>query len=237
MKKLYLSLLCIVAATFSLSAQQKAEVKANGTTTQVTFYTPDIVRVVKYPSDAQGPTRESMVVTLAPQADLKVQVKDSGSKKTLTSSALTVTIDKRTGLVQFLAKGKNMLKEKSYGFEERTDGPDKGSFRTTIVYQLDKDEPIYGLGAIQDGKMNRRNSQYMMMEQSNLEDYQYVIQSLKGWGLFWDNYSRADFVDDANGMKFSAEVGDAIDYYFMLGKTGDGLNAQMRTLSGQVPMF
>ena len=84
MKKLYLSLLCIVAATFSLSAQQKAEVKANGTTTQVTFYTPDIVRVVKYPSDAQGPTRESMVVTLTPQTDLKVQVKDSGSKKKTT---------------------------------------------------------------------------------------------------------------------------------------------------------
>ena len=237
MKKFYLSLLCLIAVTLSLQAQSKAEVKANGTTTQVTFYTPDIVRVVKYPSDAQGPTRESMVVTLAPQSDLKVQVKESGSKTTMTSPALTVTIDKRTGLVQFLAKGKNMLKEKSFGFEERTDGPDKGSFRTTVVYQLDKEEPIYGLGAIQDGKMNRRNSKHMMMEQSNLQDYQYVIQSLKGWGIYWDNYSRADFVDDANGMMFSAEVGDAIDYYFMLGETGDGLNAQMRTLSGDVPMF
>ena len=239
MKHTRFTLFCLVAALMPLlaNAQQKAEVKTNGTTTEVTFYTPEIVRVVKYPSDARPPAKKSYVVTLTPQADLKVGLKESGAKTTLTSSALTVTIDKRTGLVQFLAKGKNLLKEKSYGFEPRTSGPDKGSFRTTIVYQLDKDEPIYGLGAIQDGKMNRRNSTHRMMEQSNLQDYQYVIQSLKGWGLFWDNYSRADFIDNAEGMTFSAEVGDEIDYYFMLGAAGDELNAQMRTLSGKVPMF
>ena len=239
MKNTRFTLFCLVAALMPLlaNAQQKAEVKTNGTTTEVTFYTPEIVRVVKYPSDARPPAKKSYVVTLTPQADLKVALKESGAKTTLTSSALTVTIDKRTGLVQFLAKGKNLLKEKSYGFEPRTSGPDKGSFRTTIVYQLDKDEPIYGLGAIQDGKMNRRNSTHRMMEQSNLQDYQYVIQSLKGWGLFWDNYSRADFIDNAEGMTFSAEVGDEIDYYFMLGAAGDELNAQMRTLSGKVPMF
>ena len=239
MKKVNVIVFGLLVAFMPLmaKAQSKAEVKTKGTTTQVTFYTPEIVRVVKYPSDATGPTRKSMVVTLAPQDGLDIKIKDAGNKTTMTSQALTVTIDKRTGLVQFLSKGKNLLKEKSYGFEERTTGPDKGSYRTTVVYQLDKNEPIYGLGAIQDGKMNRRNSTHKMMEQSNLQDYQYVIQSLKGWGLFWDNYSRADFVDDANGMKFSAEVGDAIDYYFMWGGSADGVNAQMRALSGKVPMF
>ena len=38
-------------------------------------------------------------------------------------------------------------------------------------------------------------------------------------------------------MKFSAEVGDDIDYYFMYGGSADGVNAQMRNLSGDVPMF
>lgn len=231
-------MLCLIAA-LSLQAQNapQAEVKVNGTTTQVTFHSPEIVRVVKFPSDAQGPTKPSMVVTLAPQSGLDVNIKESNTHTTLTSNALTVSIDKRTGLVQFASKGKNLLKEKSHAFEARPEGPDKGSYRTTIVYQLDKNEPIYGLGAIQDGKMNRRNSSYLMMEQSNLQDYQYVIQSLKGWGLFWDNYSRADFVDNEEGMKFSAEVGDAIDYYFLWGGSADGVNAQMRALSGQVPMF
>lgn len=238
-KKILILLLGVfyISALCSASIQNKAEIKVNGITTQVTFYSSDIVRIVKFPSNGNQPTHQSLVVTLKPQNNLNIQSKESNSKITLSSQSLTVVIDKRTGLVQFLAKGKNMLKEKKYGFEERMEGPDKGSYRTTIVYQLDKEEPIYGLGAIQDGKMNRRNSAHFMMEQSNLQDYQYVIQSLKGWGIYWDNYSRADFIDNEEGMKFSAEVGDAIDYYFMLGGSADGVNAQMRMLSGKVPMF
>ena len=38
-------------------------------------------------------------------------------------------------------------------------------------------------------------------------------------------------------MTFDAEVGDGVDYYFMYGKSADGVIAQMRYLSGDVPMF
>ena len=156
------------------------EVTAGGTVTKVTFYSPEIVRVVKVPAGKPGNTRESLVVTMNPQ-NVNVQKSENSSSVTLKSPVLTVKIDKKTGLVQFLNKGKNLLKEKAYGFEERTDGPDKGSFRTTIVYQLDKEEPIYGLGVTQDGKLNHRGSTHMNMEQNNTQDYQHVIQSIKGW--------------------------------------------------------
>jgi alpha-D-xyloside xylohydrolase len=231
-------LLCLVYVSVAVSATaQQVKVETNGITTMVEFFSSDIVRVVKYPSAKGLPTRESLVVMLKAQPNLQIRVKETPAKATLSSATLTVVVDKKSGLVQFLSKGKNMLKEKSFGFEERTSGPDTGSYRTTIVYTLDKEEPIYGLGAIQDGQLNRRNSTHRMMEQSNLQDYQYVVQSIKGWGLYWDNYSRADFEDNQDGMKFSAEVGDAIDYYFMLGGSADGVNTRVRELSGQVPMF
>ena len=236
MKKTLMTLFALLVMVCGLNAKETVEVKAGGTTTKVTFYSPEIVRVVKVLDGTAGNTRESLVVTMQPQ-DVKVQKSENSSAVTLKSSALTVKIDKKTGLVQFLANGKNMLKEKSYGFEERKDGPDKGSFRTIIVYQLDKNEPIYGLGVTQDGKLNHRGSTHMNMEQNNTQDYQHVIQSIKGWGLYWDNYSRSQFIDNDEGMKFSAEVGDDIDYYFMYGGSADGVNAQMRTLSGDVPMF
>ena len=38
-------------------------------------------------------------------------------------------------------------------------------------------------------------------------------------------------------MELSSEVGDGVDYYFMLGGSVDGNVAEMRTLSDQVPMF
>ena len=75
------------------------------------------------------------------------------------------------------------------------------------------------------------------MEQSNLEDFQSVIQSIKGWGIYWDNYAPTQFDDDQNGMSLTSEAGDYIDYYFMYGKSADGVIALMRHLSGDVPMF
>ena len=236
MKKLltYISLICLFCT--GLQAKENAKVTVNGTTTSVTFYSPEIVRIVKTPEGKPGNTREGWVVTMTPE-DMNVRKSENSSAITLRSDVVTVRIDKNTGLVQFLAKGRNMLKEKSYGFEERTSGPDAGSFRTTIVYQLDKDEPIYGLGVTQDGKLNHRGSAHLNMEQNNTQDYQHIIQSIKGWGIYWDNYSRSHFIDNEDGMKFSAEVGDDIDYYFMYGGSADGVNRQIRKLSGEVPMF
>ena len=179
MKKLLTVMFCIAAFVTGMQAKENAKVTVNGTTTSVTFYSPEIVRIVKTPEGRQGNTREGWVVTMTPQ-NVNVRKSENSSAITLRSDVVTVRIDKKTGLVQFLAKGRNMLKEKSYGFEERTSGPDAGSFRTTIVYQLDKDEPIYGLGVTQDGKLNHRGSTHMNMEQNNTQDYQHVIQSLKG---------------------------------------------------------
>ena len=234
--KRFIFLIIAVMSSAILSAKE-AEILAQNTITEVIFYSPEIVRIVKTPADTEGNTRRSLVVTLTPQKGLEIDRTENSSAVTLKSKVLTVKVDKKTGLVQFLHKGKNLLKEKGYSFEERIEGPDKGSYRTNIIYQLDKDEPIYGLGAIQDGKLSHRGSTHWNMEQNNTQDYQYVIQSIKGWGLFWDNYSRAHFIDNEEGMKFSAEVGDDIDYYFMYGGSADGVNSQMRKLSGQVPMF
>ena len=217
-------------------AAKSATVVAQGTVCNVTFYAPDIVRVVKYPQGAKGPSENSLVVTMAPLENMKVNITKQSGTTLLKSKRLTVAIDNATGIVSFYDGDRVLLKEKGTTFAERNSGPDKGAYRVTQVYELDGDEPIYGLGTLQDGKLNRRGTQ-KFMEQSNLEDFQYVVQSLKGWGIYWDNYSRADFKDDASGMSFSAEVGDASDYYFMYGGSADGVNALMRQLSGKVDMF
>ena len=110
------------------------------------------------------------------------------------------------------------------------------SFKLTQSFFLKKDEQIYGLGTIQDGKLNRRDA-HILMEQSNLQDFQNVVQSINGWGLYWDNYSPTQFDGTAEGMTFESQVARHEDYYFMLGGSADGVIAQMRTLSGKVPMF
>ena len=182
---------------------------------KIEFVSPRIVHVVK------GEPTKTLVVTLKKE---DVQVTKKGNEHS--SGELTVRQDPKTGNLTFLtSKGQVLLREKSH---------DLTKVRQTFT--LDKDEAIYGLGTIQNGKMNRRG-EHKRMEQSNLEDFQNVLQSIKGWGLYWENYSPTQFDDDASGMSFTSEVGEGIDYYFMYGGSADGVIAQMRHLTGDVPMF
>ena len=181
---------------------------------KIEFMTPSIVHVVK------GKPTKTLVVTAKPQ-DVKVVKKGL----TTSSSELTVKQDAQGNLTFLTIKGKVLLREK---------GCEVAEARQTFT--LDKDEAIYGLGTIQNGKMNRRGEK-KRMEQSNLEDFQNVLQSIKGWGVYWENYSPTLFEDNANGMTFDSEAGEGIDYYFMYGGSADGVIAQMRHLTGDVPMF
>ena len=161
----------------------------------IEFMTPSIVHVVK----GKKPTK-TLVVTAKPQ-DVKVVKKGL----TTSSSELTVRQDAQGNLTFLTVKGKVLLREKDCGIAEARQ-----------TFTLDKDEAIYGLGTIQNGKMNRRGEK-KRMEQSNLEDFQNVLQSIKGWGVYWENYSPTLFEDNANGMTFDSEAGEGIDYYFMYG--------------------
>jgi alpha-D-xyloside xylohydrolase len=182
---------------------------------KIEFITPSIVHVTK------GVPTKSLVVIAQPE---EVAVTRKGDA--LSSKVLTVRQNPKTGALTFLtAQGKVLLREKSCDIS-----------KVQQVFTLDKEEAIYGLGTIQNGKMNRRG-EHKRMEQSNLEDFQNVLQSIKGWGLYWENYSPTQFDDDANGMSFTSEAGEGIDYYFMYGGSADGVIAQMRHLTGDVPMF
>ena len=189
---------------------------------KIEFFTPSIVHIVK------GQPTKSLVITAKPE---QVEVVKQGN--TWKSSELIVKYDPAMMSFTFCtAKGRVLLREQGWS----TIRQNLEEFKVSQTFLLDKDEAIYGLGTIQNGKMNRRG-EHKRMEQSNLEDFQNVLQSVKGWGLYWENYSPTQFDDDANGMTFTSEAGNGIDYYFMYGGSADGVIAQMRHLSGDVPMF
>jgi Alpha-glucosidases, family 31 of glycosyl hydrolases len=211
MKKLSLAIVFLLGVVGVMAQDVKIE-----------FITPSIVHVVK------GTPTKSLVVTAKPQ---DVAVSRNGN--TWKSSELTVKLEPETETLVFLTnKGKVLLKEKGIRIVRKN----TGDFEVSQSFFLDKDEAIYGLGTIQNGKMNRRGEK-KRMEQSNLEDFQNVLQSIKGWGLYWENYSPTLFEDNAEGMSFTSESGEGVDYYFMYGGSADGVIAKMRELTGDVPMF
>ena len=203
-----------------LMAMSLGSVKAQDV--KVEFFTPSIVHVVK------GEPTKTLVITAKPE---HVAVTHTGN--TWKSSELTVKLEPETQTLVFMTnKGKVLLKEKGISMVRKNEH----EFEVSQSFFLDKGEAIYGLGTIQNGKMNRRGER-KRMEQSNLEDFQNVLQSIKGWGLYWENYSPTLFEDNAEGMSFTSEAGQGIDYYFMYGGSADGVIAQMRHLTGDVPMF
>ena len=219
--------ICLVMNGQSLSHS------GNGITAEVEFYSPEIVRIVKYPAENVRPEKNSLSVTMQPRNDFKLR--KSGS--TIRSERLKVGIDTKTGLISFYdSKGKLLIKEGDAGFEMRTVGADKGSYIVKQSFRPEPDEPLYGLGIMQNGKLNLRGEN-RRIEQSNKEDYANIIQSIKGYGIFWDNYSPTMFNDSSEETVFTSEVGDCVDYYFIYGGNADKVVAGIRELTGDAPLF
>lgn len=216
----------------------KVNVAEGNFNAEVIFYSPSIVRIVKYPSvKDQMPDKESLSVTLVPE-QTKIDFKEQGDDVRLKTSDMIVTLNKTDGTVRFTdTKNNELLAEKGTpSFYPNKGKADKGTYKVRQAFMLEKEEAIYGLGILQNGKMSQRNQRKYLMP-GNVEDGITFFQSVKGYGLFWDNYSPTNFADDENETSFESEVGDCTDYYFMYGGDADGVVAQMRTLTGQVPMF
>jgi len=207
----------------------------NGIEVEISFYNPSTVRIVKSPSGWEY-SKESLSVVEKPQ-NVSIKTSQKGDMLSLKSNKLEVRLDLKTGKISYYTLSGNLLLQEKDGL--RFTNYDDAGVKTFSVYQpfvLDKDEPIYGLGQLQNGKMSQRG-QTKKMIQANTEDFLNFIQSVKGYGLFWDNYSPTTFTDNEAETSFLSEVGDCVDYYFMYGGNADGVIAQMRTLTGQVPMF
>ncbi|OFZ25310.1 MAG: xylosidase [Bacteroidetes bacterium RIFOXYC2_FULL_40_12] len=239
-KKLGASFLVLLFAIVSeAQTYQKTEsgfkTQINKVNVEVLFYSPSIIRVVKYP-EGMGFEKQSLSVVLTPQkTPFTIKQQDGGL--VLKSEKLQVSLDFKSGKISFANHSAMLLSEKETGasFVDFNDAGNK-TYAVSQSFILEKDEAIYGLGQQQQGKMSQRNTKLYMV-QNNIEDFIPFFLSSKAYGVFWDNYSPTVFEDNAEGTSFKSDVGDGIDYYFMAGENADGVIANMRSLTGQAPMF
>ena len=244
MTKINLTVLTLALVFFvnnnSAQSYQKIENGIKVTTgllnVEIQFFSAAIVRIVKSPTGRTF-TKESLSVVKAPQKTA-FTVNQKGDIVNLKSETVMINLDIKSCVLSYYTKsGTPLLSEKENG-THFTSFNDAGSQTFTVnqSFQLEKDEAIYGLGQQQQGKMVQRNLSLNMI-QGNTSDYVTFFQSVKGYGLFWDNYSPTVFTDNPESTSFKSDVGDCIDYYFMYGGNADAVIANMRDLTGQVPMF
>ncbi len=230
---------CLIGGHFSFTFATPGSEYLNIFDMDVTvqFVTPEIVRVTKTPS-GHTPDNKSLVVIKTPE-DVQVVRHSNDGMVTLGSDALTVKINEKTGGITFLnPEGGLLLLDKDYGTSFAFDNAvnNDSTYRVRSSFLLEKDEPIYGIGQVMDGKFNRRNTSYHLQNENMFTYSPYFISPSKGYAVYWDNYSISDFTDTPQDLSYSA-LGDSLDYYFIYGKTPSGVIADLRELTGKAPML
>lgn len=203
---------------------------------EVEWFTPRTVRVVKSPVQEMTEKKSLSVISVPQKVDFRTTTE--GNKINMQGKEISVSVDISTGVISFVSANGERLLSETVNSIPFTSFNDAGN-QTWHVYQgfdIDKKEGLYGLGQLQNGQMMQRGMKKVLM-QGNVEDVSPFIQSTRGYGLFWDNYSVTTYSDDENETSFSSEVGDCIDYYFMYGGNADGVIAEVRSLTGDVPMM
>ncbi len=204
---------------------------------EIIFYSPSIVRVIKYPS-AQMPDKKSYPIIKTPEK-INIVYKRNGDKIQMKTENMLVTLHSSTGKVTYQTlQGDTLLSEKELGtnFTPRKDVT-RDAFTVSQAFALQPEEAIYGLGQRQSGAMNHRNQQ-VHLSNGNTNICIPYFTSEKGYGVYWDNPGISQFSDTPYETSFSSQVGECADYYFMYEDgTQDGVIACIRNLTGNAPMF
>lgn len=237
------ALLFLAAASLMGQTVERTESGVRFSTSQpvlngeIVFYSPSIVRVVKYPS-AEMPEKKSYPVVMTPQK-VDFSFGQKAEEVVLTTSNLVVILDAETGRVEYRdLKGNTLLAEKPYGtnFLPRRD-VNKSSYKVSQAFMLQPDEVIYGLGQRQAGVMNHRNQQIELRNVNTNICIPYFT-SARGYGVYWDNPAVSQFNDSPYETSFTSQVGLLSDYYFLYRDgTMDGVIASLRDLTGKATMF
>lgn len=210
---------------------------ADGWTTKVDFYSPSIVRVTKFPADAER-VHKSYSVIMTPQAtDIVEETKDDGTI-VYTSESMSVEVDPQ-GKVTFIdGRGRRLLGETDFTHAPAANEVDRGFYRVGQSWSLDPEEVIIGLGQRQCPRLNQRGETVDIWSGNTNITIPYFA-SEKGYGLYWDNAGESRFSDTPGGpTTFTSEVAPGVDYYFLYKDgTQDGVIASIRDLTGDATMF
>ena len=215
----------------------KTTISGKQTDIEIQWFGPNTLRVLKTPQ-GKSVKKESLSVIAQPQnSGIKITTPGNGCI-VMKSQTLTVILNPQTGIITYAKPNGDALLIEQENVKAFTPVNDAGR-STYSVYQgftTSKEEGLYGLGQLQNGQMMQRGMTKHLV-QGNVEDLSPFFQSTKGYGVFWDNYSGTTYTDNEQETSFCSEVGDCIDYYFMYGGSADGVIAEVRALTGDVPMM
>ncbi|MDR0964014.1 MAG: glycoside hydrolase family 31 protein [Clostridium sp.] len=112
---------------------------------------------------------------------------------------------------------------------------DRKGYTATLRFDW-QEEALFGLGSFEGGRLNLRSGTTHLFQQ-NMDISVPVLVSSRGYGLLFDCMSYMRFEDDETQSSMYMDAVERLDYYFMFGPSMDGVVAQYRDLTGDVPLL
>ncbi len=208
------------------------------TTKTLIFYGPQTVRVNSHLGSNHW-HHPSIVVTDKPDS-VPFRIDESTAELTLVAERLRIRVDKTTGALIFSDADGRVYTEESREQPQTIKPVEIAGAPTYEVqnrFHLKPDEAIYGFGFVNEGKLNRRG-QNILLVQTNVGIVIPVMVSSERYGILWDTHSVMRFSDSDEGASLWAESAPGgVDYYFMAGKSVDDVVGAYRGLTGDAPMY
>lgn len=203
---------------------------------EVLFYSPSIVRVIITPERQKHPD-ETLVVSAVPRR-VKWTVDNLDDMIVIKTDSISLHIDKSVGeMVVYRRNGDFVTSNTPYkaGFKTIERDADHG-YTVRHDFQLLDDEAIYGLGQYQDGIMNWRGEQVLLVQANTIAVVPFLV-STKGYGILWNQTSKSIFNDSEEGAWFWSEMADGVDFFLTVGNSIDDAIAGYREITGKAPLL
>ena len=187
------------------------------------------------------PEEKSLSVIGKPQKT-KWKLTETPESAVVETPEIRARVNLKTGTVGFYDLKDDLILAEADGGSEFASTPVKNVDGTSVRqdFVLPPDERIYGLGQHQGGIWNYRGTT-VHLQQRNMEVAVPVLVSSKGYGVLWDNPAVTDVAVGAKGgegiVRWTSEIGKAVDYYFMFGPKADDVVRDYRELTGAAPMM
>ncbi len=165
---------------------------------RIDVITPDIIHVRTFPQKEIIQKNSLIVGNNDVIRSLKWGISDSRDSVTLNTERLSVKINKKNGKIDFYdTQGNKKLgelrdRQSQFFVEKKIEG--KEYYAVRQVFDSPADEAFYGLGAHQNGEVNYKGKDVLLMQHNIVDVVPFLISSRK-YGLLWDNYSITKFGD------------------------------------------
>ncbi len=165
----------------------------------------------------------------------------AGNTATLTNGDITVQVENNNpwfaGRMTFLRKGKVILREQYENDLENSFIHTEGDhYRTTVIFEANQGEHLYGLGQEQQDWFDRKGGAYELLHRNTKSTIPYLYSSL-GYGFLWNNPAPGRVEVTKNHTLWCADSTYQADFLVFVGDTPADVARIYCDLTGYAPHF